>query len=119
MHGPPETARAAPGGAVRGSPQNALSGRRPEHQSTKPAQAGRTDARDLHIPLTDEHRNLALELGEMIKSHLISAIEATWRGSYPLALHHFREADIAMTGVLPLAERMSDFALKDPDRRAC
>lgn len=40
----PQKARAAPGETVRGDPQNGLSGRRLEHQSTRPTGAGRTAA---------------------------------------------------------------------------
>lgn len=70
-----------------------------------------SELRDLHIPLTDEHRQRAADLCDLIASTAISAREAIWRGSAPLALHHVGEARIALLALIPLMRRLSDAAL--------
>jgi hypothetical protein len=69
------------------------------------------DPRNLHIPLTGEHAERAFDLSENIMSCAISAREAFYRGSYPLALHHVREVRLALLGLIQLAKRLSDHAL--------
>lgn len=69
------------------------------------------DPRDLHTPLTGEHCNLAFDLADQISSFAISAREAFYRGSFPLALHHVGQARTAMVGLIPLAKRLSEHAL--------
>lgn len=116
MRGPPESETPAPARTGSGRDQ------RPDgtgfRSNPNEQQARRTEALALHIPLTEQHRERALMLGEQIRSLAISGIEATWRGSYPLALHHWRELDIALAGLLPLAQRLSDHVTKEPARRA-
>lgn len=70
-----------------------------------------SDARDLHIPLTEDHRLRAMELCDLIASTAVSAREAIWRGSMPLGLHHVGEARLALVALIPLARRLSEATL--------
>lgn len=70
-----------------------------------------SDALDLHIPLSGEHAERAFDLADNIMSCAVSAREALYRGSYPLALHHVREVRLALLGLIPLAKRLSDHSL--------
>jgi len=71
-----------------------------------------SDTLNLHIPLTDEHCDRAIELADLVGSCAVSAREAMRRGSHPLALHHISEARLAMAALIPLAKRLSAAALE-------
>ena len=66
----------------------------------------------LHIPLTDEHRERAIELCDLLASCAVSSREANWRGSYPLALHHVGEARLTLLALIPLLKRLAEHAMR-------
>ncbi len=70
------------------------------------------DPRDLHIPMTTEHLDRYWHLCCVIESCIISAKEAAYRSSYPLALHHVGEARDALVRLIPIAKRFSDHAVR-------
>jgi hypothetical protein len=75
------------------------------------------DPRDLHIPLTGQHLEQTADLCDRIASCAISAREAFFRASHPLALHHVGEVRIALLALIPLAKRLSDLAMApQPDK---
>mgnify|MGYP003383272521 CR=1 FL=1 len=76
------------------------------------------EPRDLHIPLTVEHREQAIELASLLESYAISAREAFRRGSDPLGLHHVSQMRHTLLGLIPLAKRLSDTALREPNAQA-